>query len=116
MTASEKVLVESALRAVTPWYEMTLEPPPERKNYMNIPQQEIDICLSCSLPADACDQCNGKGKTKRKYRFGRDKKIDMDKLSALLELRLTNKEMCKILEISEPTLCRLKKRLKGEQE
>jgi hypothetical protein len=112
MTAEQRVLVHSALKATTPWYDMSLEKPPERKNYMDIPQQQIDFCLSCTLNANACERCNGNGKVNK--RGGPRVNVDLEELKEALQLKKTNRELCLQFGMSEPTLCKLKKKIKEE--
>lgn len=110
MTAEHTMLVEGAYRAKAPWYEVNLCKPTPRRNYMDIPQQDIDFCLSCTLGADACERCNGDGKITK--RGGARLHIDTEKLKEAIRLRKTNKELCQMFGCSEPSLIKLKRKIK----
>lgn len=112
MTAEETRLVESAYRAKAPWYDFSLSYETEHKNYLNVPQQEIDFCLSCPYSEASCDRCNGMGKIADDTKRGRPKiEIDGATIREMLRLRMCKKDICKNLNISDRTYYR---KLKGE--
>ena len=112
MTAEETRLVESAYRAKAPWYDFSLSYETEHKNYLNVPQQEIDFCLSCPYSEASCDRCNGMGKIADDTNRGRPKiEIDGATIREMLRLRMCKKDICKNLNISDRTYYR---KLKGE--
>lgn len=105
MTAEETRLVKSAYRAKAPWYDFSF-------GYENVPQQEIDFCLSCPYSEASCDRCNGKGKIADDTKRGRPKiEIDGATIREMLRLRMCKKDICKNLNISDKTYYR---KLKGE--
>lgn len=113
MTAEETRLVDSAYRAKAPWYDMRLEKPTPRKNYLDVPQQEIDFCLSCPYSESFCDKCNGKGKIAGAN--GRPRlEIDPEEFRKALRLRKSNKELCAQFGIGRTTLLARKRQLMKE--
>ena len=100
----QMTLAESANRAVLPWRSLDAE----SLLFEALPQQQIDICLMCQHSATHCDNCNDYTNQKRRPKA----KIDMELLKEMLRLRQCNKEMCKALKISEPTLIKAKKELR----
>lgn len=74
------------------------------------PQHEIDRCLNCDRPPDACDYCGNAvvGKTGRKPIF-----VDLHKLREMMDSNCTNDQMRKALGgICEGTLVKNKKIVK----
>ncbi len=99
-------LYESAAGAVLPWNSIDAGEP----LFDALPQQEIEICLTCSFCAASCDQCDGKGNLRAKQ--GRPKaQIDTEALREMLRLKRCNKEICAALNISKRTLARVKNNL-----
>lgn len=78
-----------------------------------MPEQEIEICLMCSLRADDCDRCDGKGNLATR---GRPRKpIDTELLREMLRLKRCNKDICTALGIGKDALIKAKKELLKEE-
>lgn len=97
-------LAESAAGAVMPWNSIDAE----SDRFESLPQQSIDVCLTCQHRAEHCDNC-GDWQTRR---IGRPRKeIDYDALREMLTLKKVNKEICAALGISVRTLQSIKKEM-----
>lgn len=99
-------LTESASRAVLPWRSLDAER--DKDAIDRLPQQNIEICLSCEHCASHCENC----RDWQGIKSGRPRKeIDIELLREMLHLRRCNREMCAALGCSERTLQRAKKML-----
>lgn len=104
-------MYESAFGASRPWNSVDALRP--IREYADVPQQEIEVCLTCPLCADACERCSGDRNPRKSV--GRPKKeYDSALLLEMMRLKRCNAEMCAALGIGRSTLAVLKKQVKGE--
>lgn len=107
------VMTEAVISAVRPWNG----PDALSGSVCDLPfpsAQEAEVCLCCTLCADACDRCDGHGNLAQR---GRPKvTVDTGRLKELLQLKLKNREMCAALGVSKGTLARILKEHKEENE
>ena len=103
-------LYESVLGATLPWNSLDAQ----RKARIDVlPEQDIEICLSCRLRAEDCDRCDGKGNLATR---GRPRKeIDTELLREMLRLKRCRKDICAALGIGKDTLNKAKKELLKEE-
>lgn len=106
-------LYDSAFGAALPWNSVDALRPV--REYADVPQQEIEVCLNCPLCADACDRCDGTGNLKKASPGRPKKEYDSALLLEMMRLKRCNAEICAALGVGRSTLVTLKKNLKGEQ-
>lgn len=101
-------LYESAKGATLPWFSLDAGTDTEHAPYDAVPQQSIDICLSCPYHADRCETCGDWNAQKR----GRPKAdVDLELLREMLTLKKCNRELCAIFGVSKRTLQNIKKQI-----
>ncbi len=101
-------LYESALRAKVPWRDANVR---SDYHFDNLPQQDIDICLTCPLHADSCDICDGRRNLTSGKRGREKREVDYKLLREMMRLKKCNREMCNALGVSKSTLARIKREL-----